>query len=205
MVYMYRYHGSSTVQLSIYSRYILCEDKFGARAPTRGRLTVKMGDTKLQEMPTVVITTMLIGLVLIAIGRKLGWLHTGTPAPPPPTEKWEPKRPSDKDLAVQEARCQEVKARSLDAAGRIKKAFRNGEDVETITAVAKALDELVAVYDENMQAGAVGAIAMTELCNALLETDTLDVLNKLQQHTDANISARSTELFQQVIPRIWSF
>ena len=113
MVYMYRYHGSSTVQLSIYSRYILCEDKFGARAPTRGRLTVKMGDTKLQEMPTVVITTMLIGLVLIAIGRKLGWLHTGTPAPPPPTEKWEPKRPSDKDLAVQEARCQIFVTRTL--------------------------------------------------------------------------------------------
>ncbi len=75
------------------------------------------------------------------------------------------------------------------------------EELSTLTA---ALNELKAIYEENLD-GAIGCIAMTELCNALLEADALDTLSNLQQHADAEVSSCSSTLFQNVIPRIWSF
>ena len=111
---------------------------------------------------------------------------------------WEPQRPSAEDLAIQQARCKDVKAQCVDAARRMQAAA--GEE-----ALAAALADLTVVYDQNESDGALGVLAMTELCNALLETDTLELLKSLQEHANPQIARRSSTIFQHVIPRIWSF
>ena len=113
-----------------------------------------------------------------------------------------PRRASDEDLAVQQQRCAEVKATCIEAAKRMKAAHaEEGADA----ALGAALGDLMAVYEANERDGALGMIAMTELCNALLETDSLDILSSMQTHGDPNIASRSATLFQHIIPRIWSF
>lgn len=48
-------------------------------------------------------------------------------------------------------------------------------------------------------------IAITEVCNTLLAADALDALQALQGHEDATVAAAAAKLFEDVIPRIWSF
>mmetsp|Transcript_26344 Transcript_26344/g.52901 ORF Transcript_26344/g.52901 Transcript_26344/m.52901 type:complete len:168 (-) Transcript_26344:107-610(-) len=161
-----------------------------------------------------------LSLLIIAISWWFGWLRLERPAqaqqppavpPPPPTavrdtkddSVWAPQRPSEDELSVQHARCEDVKTRTLDAAQRLKEALAAGD--ERTNDVKQAIDDLVAVKAENEGDGALGVIAMTELCNALLQADALDSLNALQQHADAHIAQQGEALFQSVVPRIWSF
>ena len=67
-----------------------------------------------------------------------------------------------------------------------------------------SLDSLITTYEDNAKAGALGAMAITELCNALVDTQVLEALDALQKHEDPGIANQSTKLFQHVIPRIWS-
>ena len=113
-----------------------------------------------------------------------------------------PQRPSDAELATQNARCKDVKQRSLTAAKQMCALGATSADAGSLNA---ALSSLQCVVDENEQDGALGVIATTELCNALLEADALNTLEALQSHADADVAKASTALFTHVIPRIWSF
>ena len=108
------------------------------------------------------------------------------------------KRPSEEDLNAQRSRCQSVRARCVPAATTI----AAGGDADALLA---ALGVLQGVVRENEHDGAVGVVASTELCNALLAADALKALERLQEDADPAVAARAGAVFQHVIPRIWSF
>ena len=117
-------------------------------------------------------------------------------------------KPDKAELEQQRMRRVDVKRRSIDAARRIKSLHAAASlaqiDGDT-AALTEALKELHAIVDENEDDGPIGVVASTELCNALLNEDVLKVLEALQSHTDADIRAHSSAVFNHVVPRIWSF
>ena len=111
------------------------------------------------------------------------------------------KRMSDAELEEQNKLCREVKQRSLEIL-RLMQTHINASDVNGLR---EAVDRLRAIVDQNEKDGAIGVIATTELCNALLQVDGLKMLEGLQQHPDQEVRNSSTRVFQHIIPRIWSF
>ena len=166
--------------------------------------------------PHLPSTGTLVGLLVAVVAYQTGFLRIGRGAPaanssspPPPTRRSVPasdishaRRASVKELAVQQKTCAEVKARCLPAAAAVKKLHDEGGSVDELR---DHLAELVLVLNEQQVAGAAGVIATTELCNALLESDALASLQLLQEHPDKAVKASAAELFENVIPRIWSF
>jgi len=161
-----------------------------------------------------------VALLIIFVSWWTGWLRVENPrrrrpvpadeAPPPalPTAgfaDWEPRQQNEEELAVQQERCRAVKARCLDAAQRLKAAQAASASEQCEDELVRCIDDLVAVKTETDGDGALGVIAMTELCNAVLEADALPVLDSLQQHANPHIASQSSALFQHVVPRIWSF
>ena len=142
-----------------------------------------------------------LGMAVIVIFWWFGYANVAARPParqPPPTNHV--LRPSEEEVEQQQQRNQEVKAHCLETAQQLKVAIEH-DNVEGVTA---ALGRLSAVAD-TVSDGPTGVMAMTELCNALLEADALDTLNALQQHADASIATEATKLFSTVVPRIWSF
>ena len=141
-----------------------------------------------------------LGMAVIVIFWWFGYARAA-PRPlaqPPPTNHV--LRPSEEEVQQQQQRNHEVKQHCLETARQLKGAIEddNVEDLST------ALGRLSAVAD-TLGDGPTGVMAMTELCNALLDADALETLNGLQQHADSAIASEATKLFSTVVPRIWSF
>ena len=162
---------------------------------------------------SVIAAALIIGGLILTIAW---WFLDGIGGPErrqrpqadPPTRQahpnhqpWQPRQQSKEDLATQQQRCNEVKSECLQAARLMKDAHESPGSVEQLRS---ALDSLVAVHDQNASDGALGVIATTELCNAILEAQALEVLDAMQRHSDTDIAERSTKLFEALIPRIWS-
>ena len=161
-----------------------------------------------------VTVAIFIGLAVSLLTWSLGLLDYIAPRRrPPPTKRPAAAaearvagavpihRPSDTELQAQRTHCAAVKQRSLDAA---KSMVENSDGDGDVVALGAALDSLNGIGSEN-GTGPLGVLSTTELCNALLEADALSSLEALQKHANGSIAQRSTELFQHVIPRIWSF
>lgn len=147
-------------------------------------------------LPNIPPEAMKEAIRALAAANRTSAANGGAARPPAP------KRPSDAELEVQNARCRAVRDTSLAAAKRICALGVDSDDVESLN---EALNALQGVVDENEHAGPLGVIATTALCNALLEADALNPLEALQKHNDADVARKSTMLFTHVIPRIWSF
>ncbi|KAL1530332.1 hypothetical protein AB1Y20_001241 [Prymnesium parvum] len=100
----------------------------------------------------------------------------------------------------QQQRCIAVKADS-QAAARAMVAAYGREDRE---AVIEHLDTLSQIYSEQLASGHAGIVALTEFCNALVHADALDFLHALQEDTDRRVAQTAKEIFEEVVPRMWS-
>ena len=112
---------------------------------------------------------------------------------------------SESELQEQQVRRSAVRQRCEPAADVLAKHADAAETDARIETLQEALGVLQIVVNENEADGAIGVVASTELCNVLIAADVLKALEKLQQDADPLIAARSNAIFQNVIPRIWSF
>ena len=154
------------------------------------------------------LATIALGLVVVV----LAWLYflerpeSDEPAQPVkrqvPKQPVNVKRPSEDELASQNARRTSVRERCLPA-GKVLAARASGDaDNDTVREALLVLNMCVV---ENEKDGPLGVIASTELCNSLLEADCLKPLESMSNDPDPEISQRANAVFQHVIPRIWSF
>ena len=156
--------------------------------------------------------TFALGVLVVAILWGLGFLEFAADEPLRPAAEeahadianrgplvGRMHQQSDADLLAQQQRCKIVRERA-DPATRTITAPESDEE-----ALRRAVATLYDVVQENERDGPLGVIASTELCNSLIAVDGLGKLEKLQEHADPMIAKCSSEIFQHVIPRIWSF
>ena len=122
------------------------------------------------------------------------------------------KKRSEAELSEQRERCENVRERCAPAAKvinllssshQILEYHERAPDQDEKAALKEALGVLQKIIDENDGDGALGAIASTELCNVMLAADGLNSLDKLKNHPDSDIAAKSA-ILQFIVPRIWS-
>jgi len=179
--------------------------------------------------PMLLFLALLFGLLFLVFAYIAGWLdfllydpEDNDPSQPAPIARPAPhlsqsearqalevlsaplrptaQRPSDEELERQNAFRADIRQRSHGAAIQLKESGSSRSD-----SISVPLEVLQTVVHELTDAGPLGVIGATELCNVLLETDTLKVLETMQSHSDKRIAASSTAVFEFVIPRIWSF
>lgn len=157
--------------------------------------------------PMLLFLGLFFGLLFIVFAYIAGWLdfllHRRQQVPEASPPAW-PKKQSAEELERQKVLCADVAKRSRAAAAAIR-AYSTTLGGGNGESLSSALASLQAVVSELESSGALGVIATPELCNALLETDTLKELEELQTFPEEQIAQRSTRVFQYVIPRIWSF
>jgi len=124
--------------------------------------------------------------------------------PQPPTKGDRPAAESHPTAAVasesQQQYCAHVKVETLRAAKALSVAYSQGSR----DTLLRELGELSRVYNEQQSGGHAGKVALTEYCNALVDADALDVVHALQEDEEPDVARTATELFQGVVPRIWS-
>ena len=125
-------------------------------------------------------------------------------------EELEAKRQQrEAELLQQQQYCAAVREQSLRAAEALVRSMcaddaAGAEALEgSLATVEDAIAELSRIHAAQ-QGSRLGSIAMTDFCNALLNTNALDTLNALQQDADLQVAAEATALFQAVVPRIWA-
>ena len=120
-----------------------------------------------------------------------------------------------------------VKASVLEQALALRSAHTAGRRED----LYDPLTQLSLMYEGMLDSGHQGMLDITEYCNAvsahtptpasgthsfvlnrhaiccwqIVEAEALESLDALQRDDDAELSARATRLFQQVVPRIWAF
>ena len=115
-------------------------------------------------------------------------------------------RASEAEIEQQNKKCADVRKKSLKAAKAVRDYAESLSPKPTdLDSLADAVSELRDIVDELGQLGPLGVSVTTQLCNALIETDTLKALDALQTHSDANVAKHSRKVFEHVVPHIWSF
>ena len=115
------------------------------------------------------------------------------------------KQLSDEELREQDARRGVVRERCGPAAAAVAAQAKAAASEERTRSLQDNLAVLQKIVNENESDGAIGVVASTELCNALLAADALQALEGLQSDADPVVAKRSSTVFEHVIPRIWSF
>lgn len=157
-----------------------------------------MLDTKALGLPSLAAIGITVAVALIVFLVVWSLSSSSQPATrsPPPAQQWSPEPVSTEA----KERWSQVKVETSRAAASIRKASEQGDR----EALSSSLLELRRIYDAQAKGGHDGVIALTEFCNALLTADAVDTLHGLQSDADPNVSRQARELFEAVVPRIWS-